>query len=96
MEMVKEEKERRREGKRKRRVSDFFDEYKGRLIEIHTKFLPDKMHYVYRGVLIKKGKRFLYLVGVEVFEIQGDTRGKIGEFEKIAINKDIVSWVIFP
>jgi len=74
---------------------DFFDEFKGTTIEVSTKFLENGVYYIYKGVLVKRGKNFIYIRDGEVYEAKGNERKKISDFSRIALNKTIVSFVNF-
>ena len=73
---------------------DYFDELKGTIVEVATKFLEDGSYFLYKGILAKKGRDFIYLRNGEIFRVK-EEKSKIGEFDRFALNKSIVSWVNF-
>jgi len=74
---------------------DFFDEFKGRRIEIFSKSFEDKSYYIYKGFLIKKGREFIYLERGEMNKVDDKGKEKVGEFNKMALSKSIVALVNF-
>ncbi|MCS7123092.1 MAG: hypothetical protein RMJ17_00735, partial [Candidatus Aenigmarchaeota archaeon] len=79
----------------KQNIPDFFDEFQGTMIKVATKFLEDGSYYVYKGILHRKGKDFIYLRDGEVIKIVSGKETERSKFVKIAINKAIISWVDF-
>jgi len=82
-------------GKTKQSIPDYFDEFQGTMIKVATRFLEDGSYYVYKGILHRKGRDFIYLRDVEMVKIQNGKEVERTKLNKIALSKAIISWIDF-
>jgi len=81
--------------KLKQSIPDYFDEFQGTSIKVATRFLEDGSYYVYKGILHRKGRDFVYLRDVEMVKIQNGKEVERTRLNKIALSKAIISWIDF-
>jgi len=69
----------------------FIERYLNKKVKIVSKFLENgKDFFVYEGIVSWIDSNFIYLNNVKIFK---NGKDKLGEYQNIALNKSLVSYV---